>query len=444
MTSTRINRRSVIKGAAGAGAAAAVGSKASSAFAAPAVIQETGSTIEVTYWASQSGTNGEAEQELVDRFNDSQQDVKVNREFQGSYEETAAKLTAALQARQVPEISTFSEIWWFKFYLNQALQPLNEYIEANGTDTADYVPSLWEEGRRQDTQFWIPFARSTPLFYYNRDAFAEAGVDESVVGNWDDFAVAAQDLVKTDGNTVERYALGHPNATGYNSWYFQGVVWAFNGAYSDDEFNITIADEASVEAGNFFRASVVDGWAGNSDDHVTDFNNGVFAAIMSSTGSMGNIRENSTFDWGAAFLPEKYSFGCPTGGSGLSIMALAEDAKKEAAYKFLEFVSSPESTAFWSQRTGYMPVRLSAVESEEMQAFFEENPQARTAVDQLPLTAPQDPARIYIPNGNDIIGGAIEQITINTADAADAFSNIVPELENEAQPVLEQLEAVEG
>lgn len=444
MTTTKINRRSIIKGAAGAGVAAAVGSKATSVFAAPAVIQETGSTIEVKYWASQSGTNGEAEQELVDRFNESQQDVKVTREFQGSYEETAQKLTAALQARQVPEISTLSEIWWFKFYLARHLQPLNDYINASGTDTEDYVDSLWSEGRRQDTQWWIPFARSTPLFYYNKDAFAEAGLDESIVQNWNDIAANAQALVKRDGDTVTQYAFGHADAASYNSWFFQGVIWAFRGAYSDHVFNIKIAEEAGVEAGNFWRSTVEDGWAIPVEDHVADFYTGRFATIMASTGSMGGIRENATFDWGTAFIPEKYTFGCCTGGSGLSIMALAEDEKKEAAYKYLEFASSPESTAFWSQRTGYMPVRKSAIQSEEMQTFFDENPNARTAVEQLPKTEPQDPARIYIPNGNDIIGGAIEQITVNLVDAADAFGEIVPTLEEEAEPILEQLAAIEG
>lgn len=444
VTTTKINRRSLVKGAAGAGAAAAVSSKASSVFAAPAVIQETGSTIEVTYWGSQSGVNGEADEALVNMFNESQQDVRVNYEFQGTYEETAQALTAAIQARQTPELSTLSDVWWFRFYLSQSLQPLDDYINASNTDTADYVESLWTEGVRGGTQFWVPFARSTPLFYYNRDAFAEAGVDESVLGNWDDIVANAEALMVSEGDTVSRYAFGHPGAASYNAWLFQGVVWAYNGAYSDPEFDILIDEDPAVEAGNFFRSSIADGWATVTDDHVADFNTGLFAGIMASTGSMGGIRENATFDWGTAFIPEKYTFGCCTGGSGLSILANAEDAKKEAAYRYIEFATSPESQVFWSQRTGYMPVRNSAIESEEMQAFYDEFPNARTAVDQLPLTEPQDAARVFIPNGDQIIGGGIEQITINLVDAAEAFAEVATILEEEAQPVLEQLEAIEG
>ena len=444
MTTTKINRRSLVRGAAGAGAAAAVGSKASSAFAAPAVIQDTGSTVEITYWGSQSGVNGEADEELVNRFNESQQDVHVNYEFQGTYEETAQALTAAIQARQVPALSTLSDVWWFRFYLSQSLQPLDDYINASNTDTEDYVDSLWNEGVRQGSQYWIPFARSTPLFYYNREAFAEAGLDESIIGNWEDIVANTEALMVRDGDNVSRYAFGHPGAASYNAWLFQCVIWSFNGAYSDPEFDILIDEDPGVEAGNFFRSSITDGWASVTDDHVADFNTGLFASIMASTGSMGGIRENATFDWGTAFIPEMYTFGCCTGGSGLSILASADDAQKEAAYRYIEFATSPESTTFWSQRTGYMPVRKSAIQSEEMQTFFDEFPNARTAVDQLELTEPQDAARVFIPNGDQIIGGGIEQITINTVDAADAFAEVAGILEEEAQPVLEQLEAVEG
>ena len=442
MTTTKISRRSVVKGAAGAAATAAVASKASSTFAAPAVIQS--GPLEVTFWSSFTGTNNDAQEEVVRRFNESQSEIQVTHEFQGSYEETAQALTAAIQGGSAPDMSLLSDVWWFRFYLSQLLQPLDDYIAASELDTADYVESLWNEGVRQGSQYWIPFARSTPLFYYNVEAFEEAGVDPSVVENWDSFVENAEALMVRDGDQVTRYAFGHPGAADYNAWLFQGVIWQFNGAYSDDDFNITIDEPEGIEAGNFFRSSIQDGWASVTEDHVADFNTGLFSAIMASTGSMGGIRENATFEWNTAFLPEKYTFGCCTGGSGLSILAGTDDAKKEAAFEFIKFSTTPEITSYWAQTTGYMPVRTSAVESEEMQAFYDENPPARTAVEQLPLTEPQDPARVFIPNGDQIIGGGIEEITINNVDAADAFAEVAQILEEEAQPIVEQLESVEG
>jgi len=215
----RVNRRTLLKGAAGATAAIA----ASPVFHAPNVIAQ--SATEITYWGSYAAgsVNGDAEAGMVERFNTSQSDVVVKYEFQGSYEETAQKLTAALSAKQVPDVCLLSDVWWFKFYLNQALAPLNDFMSANNVDPADYVDSLINEGNRDGVQYWMPFARSTPLFYYNKAAFQEVGLSEAPK-TWDEFIAVAPNLVKKDGDTVTRSAFAHPSSGSYIAWLFQGVV----------------------------------------------------------------------------------------------------------------------------------------------------------------------------------------------------------------------------
>jgi sn-glycerol 3-phosphate transport system substrate-binding protein len=133
-----------------------------------------------------------------------------------------------------------------------------------------------------------------------------------------------------------------------------------------------------------------------------------------------------------------------TGGAGLSILASAADDRKAAAMRFIEFCTSTEETTTWSQATGYMPVRTSAIESPEEQAFLEENPNSRTAVEQLPLTRPQDSARVFIPNGDQILGRGWEQILVNNRPAAEVWEEVRAELEPEAQAVLEQVQTLEG
>jgi sn-glycerol 3-phosphate transport system substrate-binding protein len=142
---SKVSRRTAIKGAVAASSATAltVASKKSSVFAAPAHVRQTGSAVNVVYWGSWSGELGEAEQEVVRRFNESQSDVVVEYQFQGTYEETAQKLTAALAAQQTPDVSALSDVWWFRFYLSGALAPLNDLMAANNVDPTDYVDSLY-------------------------------------------------------------------------------------------------------------------------------------------------------------------------------------------------------------------------------------------------------------------------------------------------------------
>ena len=52
-------------------------------------------------------------------------------------------------------------------------------LAAGEVDTADYVDSLFNEGVRNGASYWIPMARSTPLFYYNVEMFNEVGLTEA-------------------------------------------------------------------------------------------------------------------------------------------------------------------------------------------------------------------------------------------------------------------------
>jgi sn-glycerol 3-phosphate transport system substrate-binding protein len=438
------NRRTLLKGA--AAAAVPVGAKRSPAFAAPAVLQSTGSTVNVTYWGSWAGDLGKAEQEVVRRFNDSQKDVHVDYQFQGTYEETAQKLTAALAAKQTPDVSALSDVWWFKFYLNRALAPLNDFIAAEKLDTSDYVDSLFKEGVRDGQSYLIPFARSTPLFYYNKDAFSEAGLD-GPPKTWSDFAAVGPKLVTKNGSQISRSAFAWPADASDQAWIFQGVDWAFGGHYSDPEFNILIDKPESVAAGEFARTSVQDGWATVSQDPDngpnTDFYNGLTAATITSTGGLTTIMANAKFDVGTAFLPSEKTFGCSTGGAGLAVLANAPKERQEAAFKYIAFATSPEITTFWSQNTGYMPVRKSAIASQAMQDFFAKNPNYKVAVDQLPKTQPQDSARVFIPNGDQIIGKGLAQILVNNTPAQQAFDDVAKTLTDEAQPVIAALKALQ-
>ncbi|MCX6014353.1 MAG: ABC transporter substrate-binding protein [Chloroflexales bacterium] len=446
-------------------APASAATEAPAATVAPTVVMEPTKTsvIDVTYWGSFSGGLGEAEKAMVDSFNASQSNVKVNYQFQGNYEETAQKLTAAIQAKQTPEISLLSDVWWFKFYVAGALQPVKDLMAAAKIDTTDYVDSLINEGTRKGDIHWTPFARSTPLFYYNKDMFAAAGLPDRGPKTWAEFAEWAPKLMKlpimaqptpdaaattpvpTVAPDTKLMAFAHPNSASYVAWLFQGVIWQHSGHYSDADFTIRIQEENGVRAGKFYQDSVrKDKWAYNAKDIGADFLNGLTATTMASTGGLKGFEKNAKFNVGTAFLPEVDQFGCCTGGAGLSIMAGLPAEKQQAAMKYIAYATSPEGTTTWSQATGYMPVRKSAVESEAMKQYFAASPNAKTAVDQLAKTQPQDSARVFIPGGDQIIGKGLERIMLGGEDVASVWGDIKMTLEETGAPIKEAMKAIEG
>lgn len=414
------------------------------ATSAPAAVSQTGSTVEITYWGSFSGNLGEAEQAMVKAFNDSQKDVKVNYQFQGSYEETAQKLTAALQAKATPDLTLLSDVWWFKFYLAQAIAPLDDLAKGAGIDFSDYQPVLLDEGLREGARYWVPFARSTPLFYYNKDIWAEAGLPDRGPATWAELIEWAPKIVKRDGSTITRAAFNHPGSASYVAWIFQGVIWQYGGAYSKPDFTITLEEPNGIRAAQLYRDSVngPNAWAITSKDQDKDFLGGISAATIGSTGGLAGYEKNASFKVGTAFLPQESAFGCPTGGSGFAVLSSSPSEKQQAAMKYVAFATGTEGTTTWSQNTGYMPVRKSAVESQSMQDFFAKRPNFKMAVDQLPKTHAQDAARVFIPGGDQIIGKGLERITTGNEDPATVWKDVTADLQKGAEPVLADLAAL--
>lgn len=400
-----------------------------------------GSVVEISYWGSFSGGLGEAEQATVDAFNGSQSDVKVSYQFQGSYEETAQKLTAAVQARQTPDVSLLSDVWWFSFYINGQLQPLDDLMAVENVKREDYIDVLINEGVRRNVVYWVPFARSTPLFYYNKDAWAEAGLEDRAPKTWMEFMEWAPKLNKED-----RSAFGHPGAASYIAWLFQGVIWQHGGSYSDPDFTIRLQEEQGIAAANFYRDTTQTyKWATTPKDITQDFVTGLTASAMLSTGALAGVESNATFNVGTGFLPEgPAGFGCCTGGAGMAMLAGLPAEKQQAAMKWIAFATGDEWTVDWAQKTGYMPVRKAAIEAARMQTYLDERPNFRTAVEQLPKTRPQDAARVYIRGGDQIIGKGLERITVAGEDPATVWPDIKAELEETAEPTVELLKMVEG
>jgi sn-glycerol 3-phosphate transport system substrate-binding protein len=166
--------------------------------------------------------------------------------------------------------------------------------------------------------------------------------------------------------------------------------------------------------------------------------------MMASTGGLAGIEENAPFDVGVGFLPQETNFGCCTGGAGLAIPSGISAEKQQAATKYIAFATSTDSAVTWAQSTGYMPVRISAVQSESMQQFFEQRPNFKTAVEQLPQTRAQDAARVFVRNGDQIIGKGLERIVINVEPVETVFADVNAELEDAAAPILEDLSVREG
>ncbi|MEI2762301.1 extracellular solute-binding protein [Methanothrix soehngenii] len=115
-----------------------------------------------------------------------------------------------------------------------------------------------------------------------------------------------------------------------------------------------------------------------------DFFEKKVAMMWTTTGNLTNVRTNAKFDFGVAMLPAGKQRGSPTGGGNFYVFKKATPAQREAAFKFIKWITTPQRAAQWGIDTGYVAVRADAWETPAMKQYVAGFPAAAVARDQLP------------------------------------------------------------
>jgi sn-glycerol 3-phosphate transport system substrate-binding protein len=440
-----LDRRGFLKIASAAGVAAALAacagpSTSGGATGAAEAVDYTGVTPapEITWWSSNPGGSEPVSKEIIEAFHQSQSAIRVNLVTAGAnYEEIAQRFQTAQAGggANLPDIILLSDVWWFRYYMQRSIVDLTPLTEALSWDLSDYRQGLVDD-YRYDGKLWaIPWARSTPLFYYNKAHWAAAGLPDRAPETWAEFGEWGPRL-QAAGTGVQK-AFQNPALADYAGWTFQNNIWGEGGAWSQD-WDITTDAAGTVKALQFLQDAVyTGGWAGvASTDGITDLGAGAVSATLGSTGSLVTLLKSANFDVGAGFLPKGPVAGpvCPTGGSGVGIPAAITPERQLAAATFIQFLTSPENTVKMSEATGYMPVRTSA----DISSLVATAPQRQIAIDQLAVTRVQDRARVFLPGADQEMAKAAANILTQRADVATEMGTLKTTLAgiytNDVQP----------
>jgi sn-glycerol 3-phosphate transport system substrate-binding protein len=136
---------------------------------------------EIQWWHAMGGQLGEALNALAEGFNKSQKDYKVVPVYKGTYTETMTATIAAFRARQHPHIVQVFEVGTATMMAAKgAVYPVYQLMADAGEkfDPSAYLPAVYGYYSTSDGKLLsMPFNSSTPVVYYNKDAFKKAGLD---------------------------------------------------------------------------------------------------------------------------------------------------------------------------------------------------------------------------------------------------------------------------
>jgi sn-glycerol 3-phosphate transport system substrate-binding protein len=358
--------------------------------------EQSNEPVEIDLWYPYGGTNGEAVEELVSKFNAAQAKVIVKATFQGDYYENHAKVLAAIPAGNQPDVTMIEIASTGAFAEPGALENLAPYAERDGVDLNDYWPGLMLNSYWNDELVSLPFFRSTPIMYMNVSMLKEAGLDPAGPKTWEELKEYARALTIKD----ERWGFTTP----IDIWFYEALTFQGGGdIMSNDGKEILFNSPEGIAPVKLWKEMIDEGImkfpAGEKYNAWTvadtDFFNQQVGLMFGSTGGLsGRIEQaKGKFELGTAFLPMDKQYGVPTGGANVVILSASK--KKEAAWEFVKWLTATEQAAFGSMASGYMPTSKSAAELPEMKELYENTPQFKVALDQLEYARPRPMAPAY-------------------------------------------------
>jgi len=395
---------------------------------------------EIQWWYAMTGANNETVNQLAKEFNESQSNYTVVPVFKGTYPETLNAGIAAFRAKQPPAIiQVFDAGSGTMMGAEGAIVPAAQVLEKGGFtfDKSQYLAGIVAYYSKPDgTMLSFPFNSSSPILYYNKDAFAKAGLDaETPPKTWPEVFDAAK-KIKTSGAApccmtstwwtwikTENFAAWNNVSYGTNE----------NGLGSTS-VELKVNEPLFVQHFQAIADLAKDGtfrYGGRTSEAKQLFMSGGCAILTESSGGLGDIVKSGV-KYGIGQLPYYDGHGPQNtipGGASLWVFAGKSDEEYKGVAQFFNFLSQTEIQVRLHQVSGYMPVTNAAYEATKNSGFYEKNPGRETPILQMMGKAPTENSKgvrlVNLPQVRDIMNEEFEAMLNGQQDAKAALDKIV-------------------
>jgi len=401
--------------------------------------------VSIDFWHSETAAIETTLQGLIDRFNASQDEVKVRLVYQGSSVEINLKLLNSMRGGDVPALVELSDVDTQVMVDSGGVTPVQQFIDAEGYDLSDFDEKAVQYYTVDGDLYAMPFGIAVPMLFYNKIPFREVGLDaEKPPLTLDDVRAYSEKLFKADGSgNVVRSGI----SLDIQAWYLDLTLAEHGDLYVNENNGRDGRATEAVFNGStgqaFFR------WWNEMVDDGLAFNVGrnpsgadTFLAVASGRAAMtvGSSQALRTVLDALEAGVEGVEMGVGpfpgiAGGTGkpgifsraLWIMNKRPEAEQQAAWKLARWLAEPEQQAELFAGSGYLPVRLSAYDLEPSRQVVEKYPYYQVAVD-LFVGVPSTPAKLGPRIGpfsqvRETVAQGIEEMLVGGKDPVQALDD---------------------
>ena len=313
---------------------------------------------EIEWWHAMGGRNGELVNQIADSYNKSQSNYKVVPVCKGNYTATMTAAIAAFRAKKQPHIVQVFEVGTATMMAAKgAVYPVYKLMEDTKTafDQNAFLPAVISYYTTPDNKLLsLPFNSSTPVLWYNADAFKKAGIANAPT-SWNDVMDASKKLVASGMKCgfsfgwqswvmIENFSAWHNLEIGTKENGFTGLDTEFR--FNNDKVAGMLQQIADSQKDNLFR------YGGRRGESLPMFTNGECGMWMNSSAYYGSIKKQAKFNYAQTMLPlntdiAKKAQNSIIGGATLWVLSGKPQGDYKGVAEFFNHMSSAEIQAMW-------------------------------------------------------------------------------------------------
>lgn len=377
--------------------------------------------VTITFWHCASDEAGVLMDKYIADFNaNNEYRITVKPVYQGQYSDATTLLRTIVSAEnyeQLPDImqmdSTGKLTYWNSGKAYTVEDVLAEYPAEGFLD--HYLTGVLGNWQFAGHQLGMPFATSTTVTYYNMDLLKQAGWNRAP-DTFADVIALYQDMRAV--GMEEKVLQAVPNTPTLANWLGQMdsyVVDQSNGADG------TAKELACVENGaleTFLTAwkEMYDSGALLNEKSSTDlFVAGEVVLMTTSSSNVSSVlnKVGGNFEVGVSSylrVNDTASYGATVSGSCLVLFDSEDALRKEAAWQFMQYLTSAEVQADFAAGTGYIPAHVDAMETEAYKEVTAAYPQFTVAFRQLSET-PANMRSVTVGPSTDFYYGIMQAVS---------------------------------
>lgn len=340
------------------------------------------------------------------------------------------KAIVLYQAQKLADVLLVQVDWVAEFADLGMLEPLDAWIAKEPKEFMDNIPVTFHQKWR-GKQYYVPIESGAVALFYNTDVFKAAGV-AGPPKTWDEYVAVAKKVTNADKKvfaTTATLAVEPPTNMTYDIY---PLILQAGGTLIDEKTNKAAfnspegvkAIEYYVNLVNKEKAAVPGVLSNGEKEKRANFAAGNVAMMFEGPWGVAIQKQlNPNLNYNIAPLPAGTTTGTMVRGSLNTVTTQAQN--KDAAWRFVKWMSGPKGIEMWAKGTGGFPARRDVAE----QPWFKERVLFAAFSQQMALPNAKSPF-LGMPNAvqmNKIMTTEVQNVVQGKKNAKQALDDAAAE-----------------